>query len=886
MITRGPTDYPAVPRLARWCLALRVPRDEREFVAGDLDEGFLAINSVSGAWAARFWYWRQVGSMLLSPWGQMPRERPLDGGRPMSSWLPDIRAAIRGLRRAPLFSSLVILTLTVGIGATSALFSVLYPIVLADPPFPESDRLVMIWQRDPDGDKSNIGFPTGDDMRRETQSFSSFAMTRSWLLTLQSDGGAEQLLGARVSHDYFSTLRVSPAIGRDFLPEEDTPGTRRVVILSDALWRRAFAGDSSIVGKTVTISATSYVVAGVMPPDFRDLVRTQAQLWSPLGYEGTEAPACRSCQHLTVLARLEDGVTHAAANREVDAFYRTLQERHPTEYSSGTAFVSSLKEEVAGDVRAPLVGLFTAVLLLLLLACTNVANLFLGRAGERHGELAIRLALGAERGRLVRLVALESAILAVIGGALGLLLAASGTRALLDLMAVPETLAARVDMAPPVALFALLVTSLSALIGAALPAALALGESALTDVRMGTRAVVGRVRHRMRSAVVVAEVALAGLLLAGAGLQVRTLQQVLAVDTGFDPAGVLTMQLLVLGPRYEEEGSSREYYRQLVDRLAALPGVEGAAVASQLPLGGNFDGSGFTREDMPPANPADVPGVQRFAVSPSYLEVMRIGVLRGRGFVREDRAGSLPVVLINRSGAERLYGPVDPIGKRIQINGTDTPWRTIVGIVEDVRHLSIEGTVESQLYLPFDQHSWEEPALTLVTRFTGSPSAAERAIVAAARELDPGVAISGIRPMDRVINQSVAPRRLAMSLVGGFAIIAVVLALGGLYGVMSSSVSERVREMGVRAALGATPGQLIGVIVRHGLALCAAGAAIGIAGFLAAGKIVNHFAVGVSASDPVTLAGVVILLGVVALVACLVPAIRAARSDPLVALRE
>jgi putative ABC transport system permease protein len=886
MKTRGPTDYPAVPRLARWCLALRVPRDEREFVAGDLEEGFLAINGVSGGWAARFWYWRQVGSMLLSPWGEMPRERPLDGGKPMSSWLPDLRAAVRGLRRAPLFSSLVILTLTIGIGATSALFSVLYPIVLADPPFPESDRLVMIWEREPNGDKSNIGFPTGDDIRRETESFSSLAMTSYWGPTLQSGDGVETLLGARVSHEYFATLRVRPAIGRDFRPEEDTFGTRRVVMLGNALWRRAFAGDSTIVGRTVTINATSYLVAGVMPPDFQDLVRPQAQLWSPLGYEGTEAPACRTCQHLTAIARLKDGVTQAAANSEVDAFFRILQERHPTEYSSGTALVSTLKEEVTGDVRAPLITLFTAVLLLMLLACTNVANLFLGRAGERHGELAIRLALGAERARLVRLVALESAILAVVGGALGLLVAALGTRALLDVMAVPETLAARAHVAPPVAVFALLVTSLSALVGAALPAALALGESALTDVRMGTRAVVGRVRHRMRNAVVVAEVALAGLLLAGAGLQVRTLQQVLAVDTGFDPSGVLTMQLYVLGPRYQEENSSREYYRQLVERLASLPGVEGAAVASQLPLGGNFDGSGFHREDIPAANPADVPSVQRFAVSPSYLDVMRIGVLRGRGFTPEDRAGGLPAVLINRSGAERIYGSVDPIGKRIKINGMHTPWRTIVGIVEDVRHLSLEGGVESQLYLPFDQHSWEEPALTLVTRVTGSTAAAERAIAATARQLDPGVAISGIRPMDRVISQSVAPRRLAMSLVGGFAIIAVVLALGGLYGVMSSSVSERVREMGVRAALGATPGQLIGVIVRHGLALCAAGAAIGVAGFLAAGRIVNHFAVGVTASDPVTLAGVVILLGVVAMVACLVPAIRAARSDPLVALRE
>jgi putative ABC transport system permease protein len=441
-------------------------------------------------------------------------------------------------------------------------------------------------------------------------------------------------------------------------------------------------------------------------------------------------------------------------------------------------------------------------------------------------------------------------------------------------------------MAPPVALFAVLVTALSAMIGSALPAMLALGESSLADVRMGTRAVVGRARHRMRNAVVVAEVALAGLLLAGAGLQVRTLQGLLAVDTGFEPAGLLTMQLYVLGPRYQEDGSSRQYYRELVDRVAALPGIEGAAVTSQLTLGGNFDASGMNREDLPTLNPEDGPSAQRFAVSPAYLDVMGIAVLRGRGFTPEDRDGSLPVMVINRSGAERIFGSVDPLGKRVKINGMHTPWRTIVGIVEDVRHLSLEGTVENQVYLPFDQHSWEEPALTLVTRTSGSPAAAERAVAAAARQLDPGVAISGIRTMDEVIGQAVAPRRLALSLVGGFAVIAVILAVGGLYGVMASSVAERVREMGVRAALGATPGALIRQIVRSGLALAGAGSAIGIAAFLASGRIIERFVYGVSTYDLPTLVGVLLLLATVAVLASLVPALRAARADPVIALRE
>ncbi|HEV8151242.1 MAG TPA: ABC transporter permease [Gemmatimonadales bacterium] len=446
----------------------------------------------------------------------------------MTSLLADLRFVLRSLRRAPVFSALVVLTLLIGIGATSALFSVVYPVVLARPPYPDSDRLVMVWERSPSGEKDNIGFLTGADIRKETHSLASLAMISYWNPTVRTGDQAERLNGARVSHEYFATLGVRPAMGRDFTGEEDHPDTRRVVLLSNALWRRQFGGDSSVVGGSTLINGVPYRIAGVMPATFQDLLLPQAEIWSPLGYEASLPWACRTCHHLRAVARLRSGVTRAAATQEIDAFMRTLRERYPDQYSLVGARLPTLHEEVTGDVRPPLLGLFVAVLLLLLLACANVANLFLGRTGERQTDLAIRLALGAARGRLVRLVSLEAAVLSFAGGALGMLAAWLGTRLLPGLMQVPETLARGAAMAPPVLGLGLVLTAFSAVIGGTLPAFLALGESALSDIRVGSRALLGRVRHRLRNAVVVTEVALAVLLLAGAGLQVRSLRETLA----------------------------------------------------------------------------------------------------------------------------------------------------------------------------------------------------------------------------------------------------------------------------------------------------------------------------------------------------------------------
>ena len=872
------------PRLLRWFASIRVPDAEREFVLGDLEEGYARRVVEHGRLHAGAWYLAQSTSLLLVRW---PRSilTHTPGSTIMDSIGADFRFVLRTLRRAPLFSLLVILTLGVGIGATSALFSVVYPVLLAPPPYPHSEQLMMLSERGERGSDEGIGWLTFDDTQRETSVFANMAAMAQWQPTLQSGNTVLRLNGQRVSHTFFATLGVHPALGRDFRPEEDRMATRRVVILSDGLWRRQFGGDASIVGRTVLINGTDYLVAGVMPPTFQSLLFPQAELWAPLGYDANGDSACRTCHHLRVIARLRAGLSLSTARIQLDQYFATLRQRFPDQYGSVGALVRTLHDEVSGNVRPALLGLFTAVALLLLLACANVANLLLGRAGERHTELSVRMALGAERARLVRLVSIEPLVLAILGGALGVLGCWTGTRLLIDLLNIPTELATRVSTIKPVIAFALLAITMSALISGTLPALLTLRESALADIRMGTRSRIGRARHRLRNTIVIAEMALAVLLLVGAGLQVRSLQQSLRVDTGYEPADVLTMEIGVTGPRYAQDGVARNYFGQFLEQTRSIPGVQAIALVSQLPLGGNFDSWGVHPE-IPSGNPERDPSAQRFAVSPDYLEVMRIPVIRGRGFSAADRAGSDLVVLVNQAAVRAIFHGEDPIGKRVRIPGADGPPREVVGVVGDVRHLSLERDIEAQMYMPYDQTSYEETDYTMVVRTRGDPDLLVAPIQKIARNLDAGTVFANVRPMSAVVSTAMQSRRLASTLVGAFAVIALLLASGGLYGVMAASVTERKREMGLRTALGATPGSVLRLVLSRGLALTLLGGALGGAGVLAAQRSLRQFVFGVTPGDPLTLAGVVTVLSIVALTACLIPAWRAARTDPVLMLRE
>jgi putative ABC transport system permease protein len=804
----------------------------------------------------------------------------------MSSLWTDIRFVARSIRRAPLFASLVILTLAIGIGATSALFSVVYGVLLAPPPYPEPDRLVMLWEKDAEGNNSNVGYLTFDDARREARAFSSMSALSNWQPVVRVGDESQRLTGDRVTHEFFATLGVHPMLGRDFTAEDDRMATRTVVILSHDVWKRLFNGDPSIVGRAVPINGTSQTVIGVMGPDFVDYLAPMAEIWAPLGYDASVSYACRTCRHLRAVGRVRSGITMQAAEKDLDGVLRSLKERYPTEYGVAGAVTQSLQESATGNMRPALMALFGAVALLLLLACANVANLYLGRTGERQAELSVRMALGAVRSRLVRLVTLEALALSAFGGSIGVLAAWGGTRALVDMLHLSSALRERISAAPPVMLCALALTTLSALAGGTLPALFAIRDAALGDIRMSARSMVGNARHRLRNTVVIGEVALALLLLVGAGLQLRSLARVLGVRTGFTASGVLTMELSLTGARYSEDVAVRTYYRRLLENARAIPGVQSVAVTSQLTLGGNFDSFGIHREDKPALNPEDDPSAQRFAVSPDYLNAMRIAVTRGRGFTVADREGSDLVVLINQSMAKTVFAGEDPIGKRVKMGGTDYPWRMIVGVVEDVKHLTLEKDVENQIYLPFDQNPYAESGMIVVARTSAAPTSVIAPLTRAARGLDPDVAVARVRSMDDVVGTATQGRRIALSMVGAFALVALLLATGGLYGVVSASVTERTREMGLRAALGASPVRLLRLVVSRAAALTVAGIGIGVAGVLAAQRLIAGLLFQVAPSDPVTLGAVALLLGLVALVACIVPASRAARVDPMVALRE
>lgn len=877
---------PAPPPLAERLLGWRLPDEQREFILGDLAEGFHARAAGGrGLRAARRWYWRETLALLAArfprPYPALPPQREAP---PMHSVVADLRLALRTLGRARAYAALCILTLAVGIGGATALFSVVSPVLLQAPPYPEPERLAYFWEKHADGSTSNLGYATAVDIGREATSLASWSVLSYWQPTLQLEGGARLLNGQRVSAAYFRTLGVRPMLGREFRPEEDVRGANQVVILSHALWQRAWHGDSSLVGRTVTISGRGYLVAGVMPPSFENVTLPGAELWGPLGYDESLAWACRTCRHLRFIARLRPDVTREAATAELDRIMADLRQRYPDQYASVGGVVQDLREATIGTLRPMMLMLGGAVVFLLLIACANVANLVLGRAFERQGEYSLRRALGASGGRLVRQVTAETLVLAAAGGAAGLALAAFGLRFLPSAVtdALPRTGVGRLDWG--VVVFAAVAALATTVLAGVIPALLALRSNVAGALGEVGRRVVGRRRHRVRTALVVVEVSLAIVLLTGAGLLLRTLDRLLAVRTGYDPSGVATLSLAVGGPRFAEEGPLAAYYAGVLATVRALPGVTGAALVNQLPLGGNFDAYGVHRVDRPSANPERDPSAQRFAVTPSYLEVMRIGVAAGRGFTESDRAGAPNVAIINRALAELAYPGEDPLGKQIRGGGGDTPARTIVGIADNVRHLSLDGEVEPQLYVPFDQWGIEN-GMTLVVRTSGDPRALLPVLRERVQAVERAAAISAETTMRDVIANSASERQLALGALGTFALVALLLSAAGMYGVISASVTERRHEIGVRSALGATRGMIVGLVVRQAALVAGVGLAVGTAGAIATGATLRSLLYGVAPWDAVTLLGVVSVLALVALVACAAPAWRAARVDPARVLR-
>ena len=864
----------------RW-LGRLLPPAEREFVLGDLEELH------PGERRARPGYVLDLLRAALALRSGPPAVPPLPtrGDPFVRTFLHDLRYGFRQLARSPGFTLLSILTLALGIGATTAIFSVVNPILFRALPYPDADRIVHAAERSKEGTDAGTGYATFLDVQRMATSFQAIAVSSQWQPTLQGRGDPERLDGQRVTQAFFSVLGVHPFLGRDFTAEENVRGRHHVTILSHGLWQRRFGGDPGILGRQVTFDGIAYTVVGVMPRSFESLLAPGAQLWAPLGYDVSLPWACRTCHHLVEVARLKPGVTPERARRELDLISARLVAQYPHEYEAPGMIVVPLRTVVTGEVRPGLLAVLGAVGFVLLIACANVSGLLLGRSMQREGEFAIRGALGAGRRRVVRQLLTESVVLSALGGAAGVGLAWLGVKGLVALAPATLPRLTRIGIDGRVLGFTAALSLATGLLFGLVPALAASRRDLFTALRPGGRHTGQRSRRLARSVLVAGEVALSLMLLVGAGLLLRSLDRLLAVNPGFAPSGLLTMEVQTTGARYKDDGPTWDFFARAQEAVKAVPGVEAAGWTSQLPLGGNWDRYGVQIEGKLLANPEEAPSAERFAVSGEYLQAMRIPLRRGRMIAGTDVANSPPVVLINETLARVGWAGEDPIGKRVQVGGPDRPWRTVVGIVGDVHHTSLDEKQAPQLYLPEIQWQSADGAMVLAARTRGDPATLAPTVRAAIRSVDPTLPILHTATMDQLVSAAAQSRRFAFVIFQVFAAVALLLAAAGIYGVLAGSVTERTREIGIRTALGASRRGVLSLVVRQGLLLTGAGLVLGTAGALALSRLLDRMLFGVGARDPVTFIAVLLVLLVVALAACWAPAWRATRVSPLEALR-
>ena len=801
-------------------------------------------------------------------------------------FLSDLRHAARQLRNNPGFTLVIAATLALGIGATTAIFSAVNPILFEPLPYPRAASVVMISDFGPGGAPQDTTFGTFLELIERSRSLDAAAVSKPWQPTMIGDAEPERLTGQRVSAGYFRALGVTPILGRDFQPSDDRPDGPRVAILSDALWRRRLGADGSVIGKEVTLDDKTFEVIGVMPGRFENVLAASAEIWAPLQYSTSLTPDGREWgHHLRMIARLRPGVGLDRARSELDVIARSpLAEfpRVPWASLKQGLVVNSLQHEVTRAVRPALVAVLGAVLFVLAIACVNVTNLLLARGAQRRGEFAMRSALGARPSRLTRQVLTESVLVAVLGGALGMLVAEAGVHALVALSppGLPRLGAIRVDGA--VFTFALVVTTLAGLLVGAVPALAASRADLQTALQQGSRRAAGG-HQWTRRVLVVAEVALALVLLVSAGLLLRSIERLFAVDAGFDTTRLLTMQVQGSGRRLDSDAARLRFFEQILESVRKLPGVEAVALTSQLPLSGDRDGYGIRLDGQHDLK--DVSGALRYAVTPGYLDTMRIPVRRGRALDARDVAGAPRAALVSESLAKRLLPDRDPLGQPIQFGPEEGPPYTIVGVIGDVKQTSLTIETDDAVYVAMPQWHWVDSVMTLVIRAHGDAASLTPAVRAAIWSVDRNQAIARVGTMDSLVARSEADRRFALILFEAFGLVALLLAATGIYGVLSGSVAERTREIGVRAALGASRLDILSLVARQGMVLMAVGMLIGVAGAVMASQALVTMLFGVSRLDPVTYGAVVLLLTLVSVVASAIPAWRAARVDPAITLR-
>lgn len=800
----------------------------------------------------------------------------------VATFFADLRFGIRQLRNNPGFTLITVLTLALGIGATTAIFSAVNPILFQPLPYPRADRVMMIWEVGANG--SHLGGTYGmyRSLSAENKSFESIAILRRWQPAISGGDRPDQLEGQLVSSGYFHSLGVAPAIGRDFVPADNIYHAPPVTVLSHEFWRRYFNSDSQIVGRQITLDDTKITVIGVMPATFENILAPKAELWGSLQYDIGRPNAWG--HHLRTIGRLRPGVSAAQATREFNALgMDVIKDFHPETYADEVQFtVNSLQEDATRGVKPALLAVIGAVFLVLLIACVNVTNLLLARGARRRGEFAMRAALGGGRVRLIRQVLTESLLLSGIAGIIGIAIAALGVRALIALSPadLPRLNAIRIN--GPVLLFALGISAMVGLIFGLFPALNASRSDLNVRLQQGSRRSVGGARQFTRSALVVIEVALALVLLVVSGLLLRSMRELFAVAPGFDSSQLLTMRVQTTG-RHLDDKATLLFFQQSLEAVRHVPGVTAAAYTSQLPLSGDSDMYGVQFESDP--TPDHGTNSLRYAVSPEYFEAMGIPLLRGRLLNEHDTTGAPIAVLINDYFARQQFGEKNPIGQRLHVGPTNIPWFTIVGVVGNVKQLSLATNDENAVYITPSQSWYTDPVMSLVVRARGDVIDFGPAVRQAIWSVDKNQPVVRIATMDSLVATLSAERRFALILFEVFACAALLLAAAGIYGVLSGSVAERTREIGVRAALGASRANILALVLRQGMVLTGIGVAIGLLGATAATQAVAAMLFGISRLDPITYFGVIALLGIVSAIACAVPAWRAARVDPAITLR-
>ncbi len=798
--------------------------------------------------------------------------------------LKDIRYGLRSLVRNPAFTAIAIITLSLGIGANTAIFSVVNAVLLRPLPFADAERIMWLWDTGPQLPTMPTSIPEFLDWKEQNHSFESLAAFLTGNMFLDSGDGTEDVPVGLVTPEMFSLFKVNPIIGRTFTEEETQPGRFRVAVLSHSTWQKRFGSDPNIAGRTIQLNGRPYTIVGVMPAGFSFPER--ATLWRPLVID--RANLDRGPHFLNVVGRLKPDVTMAQAQAEMSTLSARLSKEHPEKTSGHGVKIVSLADIVVGDIGRALFVLLGAVGFVLLIACANLANLMLARIGGREREIAVRTALGASRVRIVRQLLTESLLLAVAGGAVGLLLAIWAVSWLVSLSpdTIPRLNEIRVDMR--VAGFTLLISAATGVLFGVVPA-LQASKTEFTDaLKESGRTTAGVRKQRLRSALVVSEVALSLVLLVGAGLLIRSFAKLNQVNPGFNPEQVLTMGVSLLPNKYPEDQQVATFYSQLLQQSATVPGVISVSATAGLPVSGADTTDNFTIEGRPAIPKESEPLTEYWVVTPRYFQAMGIPLLAGRDFSDADTKQSPNVVIINDEFRRRHFSSEDPLGHRLRLQGQERDPLLIVGVVGNSRNIALDAQPRAAAYVPFLQDPLSTNlarSLTIVARTKSDPGAVAGSLRSVVTSMDKSVPVYAVKPMTEYLRDSLSRRRFSMVLLSTFSGVALILAALGIYGVISYGVIQRTHEMGIRMALGAQRSDVLKLVLRQAMIVVLVGVAIGLLGSWALTRLMKSLLFNVSVTDPLTFAGIAVLMILIALLACLIPAMRATKVDPLVALR-